>query len=92
MSLPGYSPWGCKQLDMTEQLTVSSQRVSVTQVQYPQLWNPFSLPSFIPLVLLKMGPPGARSLMSLRRGGGARRVEVQTPCWEHLCARAELPL
>ena len=40
-------------LHMTEQLTLLSHRVSVTQVQYPQRWNPFSLPSFISLIILR---------------------------------------
>ena len=33
-SLAGYSPWGCKESDTTEQLTLSNVRLELTRVIY----------------------------------------------------------
>ena len=39
-SLVGYSPWACKELDMTKRLTVSLRSLNqVITVQTPGLWN-----------------------------------------------------
>ena len=39
-SLVGYSPWGCKELDMTEQLTHTHHRVTL-YLGAPQDSSPF---------------------------------------------------
>ena len=42
MSLVGYSPWGCKELDRTEQLSTAQHRQLQESAQHPSALSLFS--------------------------------------------------